>query len=36
MSIARRTEKKAKVREDLNIPACGSRAMKVLTDLEKL
>ena len=34
MSIARRTEKNAKVRKDLNIPPCGARAIKVLTDLE--
>ena len=36
MSIARRPEKDAKVRKDLNIPPCGFRAIKVLTDLEKL
>ena len=37
MSIARRTEKKAKVREDLNIlRAVPVLLIKVLTDLEKL
>ena len=33
MSIAPMDKKNPKVREDLNIPACGSRAIKVLTDL---
>ena len=36
MSIARWTEKNAKVRKDLNVPPCGSHAIKILTDLEKL
>ena len=36
MSIARRPEKNVKVREDLNIPPCGFRAIKVLTDLKNL
>ena len=35
ISIARRTKKNPKVRKDLNVPPCGSRAIKVLTDLEK-
>ena len=35
ISIARRTENNPKVREDLNVPPCGSHAIKVLTDLEK-
>ena len=33
MSIERWTKKNAKVRKDLNMPACGFRAIKVLTDL---
>ena len=35
MSIAQWTAKNAKVRKDLNVPPCGSHAIKVLTDLEK-
>ena len=35
ISIERQNAKNAKVRKDLNVPPCGSRAIKVLAALKK-